>query len=105
MQNLLIWTGNNIKIAQVNTVDIEDVLKNQPEIESAISNTISNENLDLFVFAITDIVNSNSEVIALGKRTDIVEKSYNVTLENNRAFLPGVVSRKKQMVPIMQANA
>ena len=97
--------GNKVIIAQVNTVDIEDVLKNQVELEAAINNTISNENLDLFVFAITDIVNSNSEALVLGKRTDIVEKAYNVKLENNRAFLPGVVSRKKQMLPIMQENA
>lgn len=97
--------GNKVKIAQVNTVDIEDVLKNQSNLENAINNTIKNENLDLFVLAITDIVNSNSEALVLGKRTDIVEKSYNVKLENNRAFLPGVVSRKKQMLPIMQENA
>jgi len=97
--------GNKVKIAQVNTVDIKDVLKNQTEIETVINNTIEKENLDLFVFAITDIVNSNSEAIALGKRTDIVEKAYNVKLENNRAFLPGVVSRKKQMLPVMQENA
>lgn len=96
---------NKVKIAQVNTVDIEDVLKNQTDIEAAISDTISKENLDLFMFAITDIVNSNSEALVLGKRTDIVEKAYNVKLENNRAFLPGVVSRKKQMLPIMQENA
>lgn len=97
--------GNKVVIAQVNTVDIADVLKNQAELEAAINNTISNENLDLFVFAITDIVNSNSEALVLGKRADIVEKAYNVKLENNRAFLPGVVSRKKQMLPIMQENA
>jgi len=97
--------GNKVKVAQVNTVDIEDVLKNQAEIENAINDTIANENLDLFVFAITDIVNSNSEAIALGKRTDIVEKAYNIKLENNRTFLPGVVSRKKQMLPVMKENA
>lgn len=97
--------GNKVKIAQVNTVDIEDVLKEQSELENAINNTINSENLDLFVLAITDIINSSSEVLVLGKRTDIVEKSYNVKLENNRAFLPGVVSRKKQMLPIMQENA
>ena len=97
--------GNKVKIAQVNTVDIQDVLKGQAKLEAAINNTINNENLDLFVFAITDIVNSNSEAIVFGKRTDIVEKAYNVKLENNRAFLPGVVSRKKQMLPIMQENA
>lgn len=97
--------GNKVKVAQVNTVDIEDVLKSQKDIESAINSKIQEENLDLFLFAITDIVNSNSEALALGKRTDIVEKAFNVKLENNRAFLPGVVSRKKQMLPVMQENA
>ena len=63
--------GNKAKIAQVNTVDIQDVLKNQNDLETAINNTIVSENLDLFVFAITDIVNSNSEAIVLGKRADI----------------------------------
>ena len=97
--------GNKVVIAQVNTVDIEDVLKSQKDLEAAINKKIEEENLDLFMFAITDIVNSNSEALVLGKRTDIVEKAYNVKLENNRAFLPGVVSRKKQMLPIMQENA
>jgi manganese-dependent inorganic pyrophosphatase len=97
--------GNKVKVAQVNTADIEDVLKNQKDIELAINKKIEEENLDLFMFAITDIINSNSEAIVLGKRTDIVEKAYNVKLENNRAFLPGVVSRKKQMLPVMQENA
>ena len=97
--------GNKVKIAQVNTVDIESVLENQSNLETAINNKIKEENLDLFMLAITDIINSNSEALVLGKRTDIVEKAYNVKLENNRAFLPGVVSRKKQMLPIMQENA
>lgn len=97
--------GNKVKIAQVNTVDIEDVLNNQTDLEAAINKKIEEENLDLFVLAVTDIVNSNSEALVLGKRTDIVEKAYDVKLENNTAFLPGVVSRKKQMLPVMQENA
>lgn len=97
--------GNQVKIAQVNTIDIEEVFKKQADFEKEMQNTIAHENLDLFVFAVTDIMNSNSEVLVLGKRSDIVEKAYRVALENNRAFLPGVVSRKKQMLPIMTENA
>ena len=55
-------------IAQVNTASIEDVLKNEEEIKSAINNTISEKSLDLFVFAITDILNSNSEIIAMREK-------------------------------------
>ena len=97
--------GSQVKIAQVNTVDIEEVFKKQSDLEKEIQATIAKENLDLFVFAVTDIMNSNSEVLVLGKRLDIVEKSFHVTLTHNRAFLPGVVSRKKQLVPVMTENA
>lgn len=92
-------------IAQVNTADISDVMKLQADLEKAMQKTIDEKGLELFVLAITDIVNSNSQAIVLGKRSDIVEKSYNVKLENNTALLKGVVSRKKQMVPIMTDNA
>ena len=91
-------------IAQVNTVSIEDVLKRQKDLESAINSEIEKRGIQLFVFAITDILNSNSEIIALGNRTDAVEKAFDVKLENNRAFLPGVVSRKKQLLPDIDKN-
>lgn len=92
---------NDIKyeIAQVNTVSIEDVLKRQEKLEQEINDEISKKGLDLFVFAITDILNSNSEIISLGNKAKIVEKAFDKELKNNRAFLEGVVSRKKQLLP------
>ena len=60
--------------------------------------------IDLFMLLITDIVNSNSQVIALGKNASLVEKAYGVTLEDNTALLEGVVSRKKQIAPPILAN-
>lgn len=96
--------GNNVMVAQVNTVSIDDTMQKQADLEAAMNAMIEEKHLDLFMLAITDILNSNSQAIALGKRTDLVEKGYNVTLENNTAFLPGVVSRKKQMLPVLQEN-
>ncbi len=54
-------------IAQVNTVSIEDVLKREDELKETIKKEIDEKGLDLFVFTITDILNSNSEIIALRK--------------------------------------
>lgn len=102
---LVDMNGNQVKVAQVNTVSIEDVLENKANLETAINKTIETENLDLFMLLITDILNSNSQTIALGKRTDMVEKSYNVKLNDNTAFLPSVVSRKKQVLPVLLENA
>ena len=96
--------GTKFVIAQVNTVSIEDVLKRQNELEEAIQNAIAEKGLSLFVLAITDILNSNSEIIALGTKTDAVEKAFDKKLENNRAFLEGVVSRKKQLLPFIDKN-
>ena len=92
---------NGIKfvIAQVNTVSIEDVLTRQEELENAIKEEIEGKGLELFVLAITDILNSNSEIIALGNKVEAVEKAFDIKLENNRTFLEGVVSRKKQILP------
>lgn len=92
-------------IAQVNTASIPDVMKMKADLEEEITKIIEENNLDLFMFLITDIINSNSQVIALGNSASIVEKAYNVKLENNTALLTGVVSRKKQVVPVMTENA
>lgn len=91
-------------IAQVNTVCIEDVLKRKEELENAINNEIEEKSLSVFILAITDILNSNSEVIALGKKSDVVEKAFNKKLVDNRMFLEGVVSRKKQILPNIDKN-
>lgn len=92
-------------VNQVNTASIDDVLVMKSDLEIEMQKIINEKNLDLYMLLITDIINSNSQVIALGKRKDLVEKSYNVKLENNTALLKGVVSRKKQVVPIMTENA
>ena len=96
--------GTKFVIAQVNTVSIEDVLKRQEKLEEAINKEIEEKGLSLFVLAITDILNSNSEIIALGSKADVVEKAFAKKLENNRAFLEGVVSRKKQLLPQIDKN-
>lgn len=96
--------GKKFKIAQINTADLDDVFKNKAYFETAINNEIANENLDLYVFAATDILNSNSKIITLGNDAGIVEKAYGVTLDDHTAMLENVVSRKKQMLPKILEN-
>ena len=96
--------GKKFKIAQINTADIDSVFKDKVYFEAAINNEIQKENLDLYVFAATDILNSNSKIISLGNDSGIVEKAYGVTLNDNTAMLENVVSRKKQMLPKILEN-
>lgn len=92
-------------VAQVNTVDIDEVLKRKDKLSEEINKEISNRGLGIFAFLITDILNSNSEALVLGDRSDIFEKAFDKKLEDNLVFLPGVISRKKQIIPPMTKNA
>ncbi len=95
---------SKVEIAQVNAVDLEEVYEKQGEIEKEIEKIIEEKDLDLFLLAVTDIINSNSEVLALGKASRNVEEAFNVQLAGNRALLEGVVSRKKQIVTNLGAT-
>ncbi|MCM3793522.1 manganese-dependent inorganic pyrophosphatase [Priestia megaterium] len=92
---------SKVEIAQVNAIDVNDVLVRKFELEEAITKTIEEKGLQLFLLVVTDILNSNSTALALGSAASKVEEAYNVTLENNTAVLEGVVSRKKQVVPVL----
>ncbi len=94
-------SGAKVEIAQVNAVDVDEVLSRQAELETTLQNTIGEKGLGLFLFVVTDILNSDSVAVALGPRASVVESAYGVTLENNRALLEGVVSRKAQIVPAL----
>lgn len=95
--------GSNLRIAQVNTVDLAEVFARQAELESAMQEANAANGYDLFVLVVTNILDSDSEILIVGEPKENVEKAFNVTLDNNRALLKGVVSRKKQVVPQLTA--
>ena len=59
--------GVKYQVAQVNTASIEDVLKDKEKIEEAIRVFMNENNVDLFVLLITDILENNSQIIAIRK--------------------------------------
>ncbi|MFB0829944.1 manganese-dependent inorganic pyrophosphatase [Brevibacillus laterosporus] len=94
--------GNSkVEIAQVNAVDVNDVLANQAEIEAHLTSIIEEKGLDMFLFVVTDILNNDSVGLAVGRAAKAVEQAFNATLEDNKVLLKGVVSRKKQIVPVL----
>ncbi|OAS82617.1 MULTISPECIES: manganese-dependent inorganic pyrophosphatase [Metabacillus] len=93
--------SSKVEIAQVNAVDTNDVLVHKAEIEAALSSVIADKGLDLFLFVVTDILTNDSVALAIGNETNKVEQAFNVKLDNNQATLKGVVSRKKQIVPVL----
>lgn len=89
---------HDFRIGQVNTVDIDEVLKRQADLEKAMKAS----GYENFLLVITDILNSNSKALYLGDTATAIEKAFGKKLDDNVIDLPGVVSRKKQVVPPLQ---
>lgn len=88
-------------VAQVNAVDVNDVLGRQEELENLLNKNVAENGLDLFFFVVTDILNNDSTAVAIGQVADASAKAFGAEIVNGRIELPGVVSRKKQIVPVL----
>ena len=95
------FNGSKVTVAQITTADLEEAFTEFDAYKAGIEKEVSENNLDLFMLLVTDIINSNSKVIAIGKMAHKVEEGYNVKLENDTALLEGVISRKKQVIPVL----
>ncbi len=86
-------------IAQVNTVNEEELTAKKDIFLVEIEKMLIDLNLEGFMFVITNILTNNSEAIVSGNKVDIIEKAFETKAVDNRFSLPGIVSRKKQIVP------
>ena len=91
--------ADKLVVAQINTVDANEVAERKEELVKAINAELSSKGLAAYVFVITNILTSDSEVLVLGEKQDKVAAAFGKTLENDFMTLEGVVSRKKQVVP------
>jgi len=98
--------GNSVRIAQVNTVDVNDTLKREADFVNDIKAENAKNNYNLFVLLITNILTSDTTGIIIGddKAVKVFESALDTTVSDNKAALPGVVSRKKQIVPPLDAK-
>ena len=88
-------------VAQVNAVDVNDVLNRKEELVSLLNKNVEEKGLNLFFFFITDILNNDSVAIVAGNAALDAAKAFGKELVDNQFDLPGVVSRKKQVVPVL----
>lgn len=93
--------GTSVRVAQVNTVDVDDTLKREADFVKDIKAENADNGYNLFVLLITNILTSDTTGVVIGDDDAIskFETALNTKVEDNKAALPGVVSRKKQVVP------
>ena len=88
-----------IGIGQINTLNIDDIKAKEDELISTIEKEGKNNDYDIIALFVTDIINEGSYVYFAEKGKTILAKAFNVEDLTEGYYLPGVISRKKQIIP------
>ncbi len=93
--------GKNIRVAQINVVDLPEALERKEAFLKSMQKSSDDNNYDMFMLLITNILDSDSEALVVGSEENkaLFEKAFDTKLNDSEVKLPGVVSRKKQVVP------
>jgi manganese-dependent inorganic pyrophosphatase len=83
-------------IGQVEVVDSSAIMDHADEIRTIMDGIREAKGLDLVLLMVTDVVREGSEVLAVG-RTRLAERALGIELASGSAWMPGVLSRKKQV--------
>lgn len=106
-QDFKVFNIDNIKIgvSQINTMDIEGFQSLKDDILNLMEEYAKENSFRILVFMLTDILKEGSEILVVGPDKEIISKTFNVDFSNkSSAFLPGVLSRKKQVIPPITAT-
>ena len=85
-----------VLVAQHETVDIAPVLEHAEQVRQAMQAQLVLHGYDAVVLMVTDIVREGTEIMAVGA-TRPIERALGVSLADGSAWMPGVLSRKKQV--------
>ena len=89
-----------VGVGQINSMNVDELNEIKDRLVLFIEKERSKNGLDMVFFMMTSILDESTELICCGSGAqNLVEDCFNVKMENNAAWLPGVVSRKKQLIP------
>lgn len=93
--------GKKVGIGQLEVIDLGmlDNIKDGLREELA---RVKNEGRHSVFLLLTDIMKEGSEMICLTDDPSVVENAFGVQVDGDTVWLPGVMSRKKQVVPNFQ---
>lgn len=91
----------SVGVAQVNTMDIEGFAPYKQDMLDYMDSVAKKNTMEFAMLLLTDVINATSEVLVAGPHPEYVEEGFNVKLVDQQASLPGVISRKKQVVPVI----
>lgn len=101
--------GEDVRVGQVMTMNPEELEPLRDEITKLMQEKIEAKGETTFVLVLTDIFNETSELLVVGDHIEDIEEEFGNKVKNGTISAPGVLSRKKQVIPrltnaFMKAN-
>lgn len=94
------FSGHTLGISQITSADSEEFLSKKDGFLSLMQKELDNRGYDMMLLMLTDVLKEGTLLLAVGD-VESVEHAFNVSFKSNTAYLPGVISRKKQIVPAL----
>lgn len=104
-QDFKIFTVDDQKIgiSQVYSLNSAALTQMKAELLKLMDYRAKEAGYTIYGLLITDIFKESSELVVTGPNKDLIEKAFGKKLENNSIELPGVLSRKKQVIPVLSS--
>jgi len=94
--------GHDLAVAQITCVDSPKMLERKEEFLSLMKKTAAEKGFSMVILMLTDVLLEGTQLIYLGD-DEIIQQAFNVMPRENTVFLPHVMSRKKQVIPMLSA--
>lgn len=97
------FNGKAVGVAQVDVLSLDAVRGRYDELRAELATAKARQKLDVYVLMMTDIIGESTDLLFDPDSRPIVERAFGVQAADGYLHLPGVVSRKKQLIPPLSA--
>lgn len=94
--------GRKVAIGQLELMDLDTVSPMKPDLIKAMEQYKKSEGYHSVFLMLTDIMKENTDMLVVSDDPGVVKTALGVEPKGNSAWLPGVLSRKKQVVPPLE---
>ena len=94
--------GHSLAVSQITYTDSPSLLERKEDFLKLMQDTAKKKKLNMVILMLTDVLLEGTQIIYLGD-DDTIQQAFHVTPKESTAFLPKVMSRKKQIIPMLSA--
>ena len=94
--------GHDLAVAQITCVDSPKMLERKEEFLELMKKIKQEKGFSMIILMLTDVLLEGTQIIYLGE-DEVIQQAFGEWPKDNTVFLPRVMSRKKQIIPMLSA--